>query len=101
MTEPAIEIEGDTWRIRGDLLFATVEPLLPRLPKLQDQAPPALVDLAGVARVDSAGLALLVDLARLRGSALRFRALPDALRSLAEVYGVTPLLPVQTGDFAS
>ncbi len=53
------------------------------------------LDLAALTRVDSAGLALLIDwLAWARSSSreLRFVALPDSLRALARLSDVEPFL---------
>jgi phospholipid transport system transporter-binding protein len=53
------------------------------------------VDLAGLTRVDSAGLALLIDWlawARTTSRALRFAALPESLRALARLSDVEPFL---------
>ena len=61
----------------------------------------AEVDLAGVAQVDSAGLALLLEwslAARTAGRALRYRNIPPALASLAGISDVAELLsPSSTG----
>ena len=61
----------------------------------------AELDLAGVARVDSAGLALLLEwslAARAAGSSLRYRNLPPAIASLAGISDVAELLaPVPGG----
>ena len=53
------------------------------------------VDLGALTRVDSAGLALLIDWlawARTTSRALRFTALPDSLRALARLSDVEPFL---------
>ncbi len=59
------------------------------------------IDLAQVARVDSAGLALLLewsDAARAAGRALRYRNVPPAIASLAGISDVAELLaPVAGG----
>lgn len=55
------------------------------------------VDLSGVPRADSAGLALLLDIVReaaRRGQVLDIVGMPAGLRSLADLYGVTDLLPL-------
>ena len=54
-----------------------------------------VVDLGGVERTDSGGLALLVDWlawAQAAGRKLKFSALPEALRALARVSDVEDLL---------
>jgi len=90
-----IQISGDTWQVQGDLLFSTIESLLPRLPDLYAQGKPSIIDLSAVEHIDSAGLAWLVDSVRLCGPALRFRALPPLIHGIAEIYGVLPLLHSQ------
>jgi phospholipid transport system transporter-binding protein len=56
-----------------------------------------ILDLAGIHEADSAALSLLLEWRReagARGYALRYANLPQAIRSLAEVYGVVGLIPV-------
>lgn len=53
------------------------------------------VDLSALTRIDSAGLALLIDWlawARSASRSLRFAALPESLRSLARLSDVEPFL---------
>jgi phospholipid transport system transporter-binding protein len=55
-----------------------------------------VIDLAGVEEADSAALSLLLEWrreAKARGYRLRYANLPQAIRSLAEVYGVSSLIP--------
>ena len=53
-----------------------------------------VVDLAGVTEVDSAAVSLLLEWRRqARDNTLRFANLPSALTSLAELYGVSELIP--------
>lgn len=57
-----------------------------------------VVDFGAVGEADSAALAVLLDLcraARAADHALTIRALPAGLRSLAELYGVSALLPLE------
>lgn len=59
------------------------------------------VDLSGVGEADSAAVALLVDLqrrCRASGGHLDITGMPEGLRALAELYGVSELLGV--GDAA-
>lgn len=54
-----------------------------------------VIDLAGVTRSNSAGLALMIEwlaLARKQGHEVTFRAVPDGLRQLAGVCQVDSLL---------
>ena len=97
------------WHLTGVLDMTSVPTLCdaaPRLvdpPKLGDpgsliDAPEVLLDLRDVTRMDSAGLALLVDWqgqARIRRTVLRFRNLPAGIAAIAEVYGLGAILPTE------
>lgn len=79
------------WRVNGDMDFHTVGALLHA--GLASFAGPGdiEVDLSGVERTDSAGLALLLEwarAARVGGGALRLRAVPAQLRAIAAVSGL-------------
>lgn len=55
-----------------------------------------VIDLAAVNEADSAALSLLLEWrreAKARGYALRYANLPTAIVSLADVYGVSALIP--------
>ena len=100
------------WHLAGVLDMTSVPtlrdaaPWLVDTPKLADppelvdrgmlvDAPEVLVDLCDVTRMDSAGLALLVDWqgqARGRRTKLRFRNLPADIAGIAEVYGLGAVL---------
>ena len=89
-----------TFELRGDVGFEDVSRLLAE----GDAAFGALervdVDLAGVARVDSAGLALLLEwslAARAAGRALNYRNVPSAVASLAGISDVAELIAPGTG----
>ncbi len=56
----------------------------------------AVVDLAGVDRIDSAGLALLVEWlrqAKRKGIAIHFRNIPARMLAIATVCGLEQILP--------
>jgi len=85
------------WRLAGVLDMTSVPTLLDLADTLVD-APEVLVDLCDVTRMDSAGLALLVDWqgqARRRRTKLRFRNLPAGIAAIAEVYGLGAVLPAE------
>jgi len=92
------------WVLTGDLSLTTVsavwmrrEELLRTLPG-EPSAGPLVIDLGGVARTDSAGLALLIGLlreARKRDLRVQFATIPQQLRSLAQVSGVSELLGLE------
>lgn len=84
--------------VEGELNLTTVPVMLQAM---QAQFPAngseAHIDLAGVTRSDSAGLALLVEwlrLARARDVRLQFHNLPSQLREIARISDLTPLLPL-------
>ena len=55
----------------------------------------SVLDLAGVTKVDSAALSLLLSWrrqAQARAQALSFRNLPDSVHSLARLYGLADLI---------
>lgn len=83
-------------RIDGDLTVETVPQLYREGRRLITQSGAGLsMDLGGVARADSGGLALLVDwlaLAAQEGRSLRYINLPATLQALARLSEVTELL---------
>lgn len=84
--------------LSGELSFATVPELVQAGEQLFEAADEVSVDLAGVGRSDSAGLALLVSwirLARQRGKQLNFHSIPEQLLGMARVSGVAQLLSLE------
>lgn len=85
------------WHLAGVLDMTSVPTLSDAADTLVD-TPEVLVDLCDVTRMDSAGLALLVDWqgqARGRRTKLRFRNLPVGIAAIAEVYGLDAILPAE------
>ena len=85
------------WHLAGVLDMSSVPTLRDAADTLVD-TPEVLVDLCEVTRMDSAGLALLVDWqGQARGcrTALRFRNLPAGIAAIAEVYGLGAVLPAE------
>ena len=92
------KLDTHHFQVEGELSLVTAPDLLQSMPA---QFPPvgseAHIDLEGVTRSDSAGLALLVEWLRLaegQGITLRFHNLPDQLREIARVSDLLPLLPL-------
>jgi len=83
------------FQLSGELTFATVPALSRAGEQLFEAGDAVSVDLAGVGRSDSAGLALLVSwirLARRHHKQLSFHSIPEQLQGLARVSGVDELL---------
>ena len=79
-----------SWLFEGELTFATVAGMLTVGPKV-DRTKPAVVDLSGLTRGDSAGLSLLVEwlaAARASGGLLRYTGLPENFARLTRVAGL-------------
>ncbi|KAA3652049.1 MAG: STAS domain-containing protein [Proteobacteria bacterium] len=84
------------WRPTGPLTLETAGAALAEARRaVADGA--SRVDLSGVPQADSAGLAVLLDIVReaaRREQSLDIVGMPAGLRSLADLYGVTDLLPL-------
>lgn len=79
-------VVADTLLLTGDLTSSQVEALLPSItPEVKR------VDLSGVNRFDSAGLAWLVTY--FSDTQMQFVNYPTRLSQLADLYGLTPLFP--------
>ena len=84
--------EGDQLKVVGPLNIGSVTGLLAQSSGLL--AGVTVVDLGGVTEVDSAAVSLLLEWRRqAQNTALRFSNLPAALKSLADLYGVSDLIP--------
>jgi phospholipid transport system transporter-binding protein len=84
--------KNDVWRLSGELSFATVGSLLTEFSQqIVTHTPPKVLDLSKVSRVDSAGLALLIEWLK-QSANITFRNIPDQMQSLANVSGVQALL---------
>jgi phospholipid transport system transporter-binding protein len=94
-------VEGDgTLTVRGVLNFDTVPDVYTRsLAWVQKSQGAITVDLKNVQRADSAGLALLVEwlhLARRQSRELKFVNVPEQVRSLIRVNGLSNALGVDS-----
>lgn len=102
VADPALALDGTVLRLSGPITLNTVTPLLARgrelLPRLPDET---TLDLAGVTRIDSAGVAMLLEFWRLRsrgGARLEFAAIPEELRPLLQLYALEPVFGLETRD---
>jgi phospholipid transport system transporter-binding protein len=89
---------GDDGRLSlsGVLSFATVPEVWAQARPLIEASPRLSVDLGGVTRADSAGLALLVEClraARQRRKEIVFVNMPDQMLAVARVSGLDRVLP--------
>ena len=95
-------LEGDTLRLRGVLDRAAVTALWPQLQALPAKL--ARLELGEVERVDSAGLALLAELAaraRKAGHALAISGAPAGFNELSAAYRLSPDLDFNATSAAS
>jgi phospholipid transport system transporter-binding protein len=84
-----------TWKLAGELGFATVSGLLKNTPRSFFEDGDIRLDLSGVTRADSAGLALLVEWLREsgnRGRSIVFLHMPEQMLSIARVCGLEEIL---------
>ncbi len=98
MSEATLSEQGPgKLALAGELDFDSVAPLLDQgLAKL-NSTNSLVLDLSGVTRANSAGLALLlewVEQGRRRGVDLQFANLPESLLAIARICNVTGLLPL-------
>lgn len=76
-------------RLGGELSFATVPQIRRQTATLLSSLP---LDLSGVTRADSAGVALLLELRRRHGQPLPVTGLPSQLASLIEFFNLGAML---------
>lgn len=96
---PTIERkEGNNFVIRGELNMQTVPAVAESARNVIKQVSGEVsVDLSGVSRADSAGLALLIELQRLsrqQQCAIRFLNLPEQLSQILHLSELDDILPV-------
>lgn len=98
MSRARIQADGDSrLRVEGELSFVTVPALQQQAAGLFESARELDVDLSGVERADSAGLALLIEWmreARRRDKALRLLNMPAQMLAIARVSSLDEILPL-------
>ena len=95
MTASLQRVEAGHWRLTGELDFQTVVDLRKRLRQALEPGASLTLDLDGVKRANSAGLALLLQWhedAQRSGAALTIRKPPPALLELAGLSNVGHLI---------
>jgi phospholipid transport system transporter-binding protein len=95
----AIQGEGGEFQVSGELSFGTVNEVLVQSQSTIFASPGRQLDLdlGGVSRVDSAGLALLIQWMRMARAAhceIHFHHLPQQLLAIARAGELDGLLPV-------
>ena len=86
--------------LSGELDFTTVTRVNGEALKLLQDADSIRVDLQGIVRSDSAGLALLVEwmrAARRLGKPIQFLNIPHQMLAIARVSGLDEVLPLSRG----
>ena len=89
------ELEG-RFRLVGELSFDTVPQLIEQAAAVFPDCPELEVDLGGVRRSDSAGLALLIEWvrqARAVDQTIRLVNMPEQMRDIVRVSGLDNVLP--------
>ena len=89
-----ISCEGERCIVQGPITIANATAVLAESASLFTM-PRVIVDLAGVTEVDSAAVSLLLEWRRAAARANRhieFANLPENLKSLADLYGVSHLI---------
>lgn len=96
MTDPRLtETDNGDWLLEGDLNFSSVSAVLRSLPTAVTGNREIQVDLMGVTRADSAGLALLLEWLReaeRAGRAITFIHVPKQLLAISRLCGLDEIL---------
>lgn len=96
MADPILEkIAEGQYQLSGNLTFQTVPEVFRKGDSLFAKPGQLSVDLQGVARTDSAGLALLIDWlrrAKQSNSSLTLQNIPQQMLSMARVSGLDELV---------
>jgi phospholipid transport system transporter-binding protein len=95
---PGITERGGRLYLTGELSFATSAQLFAQMKAHLPGDGEMVLDLEGVTRADSSGLALMLEWteeARRRGRGIRYRGVPDALLNIARFSNVLDLLPLE------
>lgn len=86
--------------LAGELSFKTVVRLWGEVQQLLEQRAEIHIDLQGISRSDSAGLALLVEwmrTARQLGKPIQFLNIPQQMLAIARVSSLDQVLPLSRG----
>ena len=92
-----IDSGNGNWSLEGELGITSIPALLAHAATALDGSGDIEIDLKGVTRADSAGLALLLELLRessRKGRRIVFNHVPAQLLSIARVCGLEKILPL-------
>lgn len=96
MSNFALEDQGEgRFAVRGDLSFATANTILHESEARFARHASLMIDLSGVERADSAGLALMIEWkaqARARSAEIRFEGVPESVLAIANTSEVSDLI---------
>ena len=99
MSAPRIELQDNGhYLLLGELSFNTVPAIAANFAKMVNNADNVVLDLQGVTRTDSAGLALLIDwmrLAHLKDKHIVFKNMPEQMLAVAKVSELDHILPLE------
>lgn len=96
MSNATLEETSSGFSVAGEISFGTVNRLLSVSLRIFESKPVLEIDLRGVGRADSAGLALLVEWmarAQRRNTDIQFLNMPEQMREIARMTEVDALLP--------
>lgn len=92
----ALKVEGPgIWHLQGELSFQSLSRHYASLLAQRPEAGEWLIDLSAIHRLDSAGLAYLLDCIRYADSRqlrLKLKGLPKDAKSLVQMQGLTSIL---------
>ncbi len=91
-----VPVDDRVWNVTGSLDNYSIDGGFQDVDTIFQPGPAKVLDLSGVERFDSAGLAFLLELqrrARRAGVSLSYRNIPMRMRAVASVYGLDEILP--------
>lgn len=104
MTTSLEPLGENAFALKGNLDFQSVAALWEQTQELFREQPPLRIDLAGVKRSDSSGVALLVEWlgqARARNQHLRFANMPPQMQAIVLVADLDEVLQIDPVDGSS
>jgi phospholipid transport system transporter-binding protein len=99
VSEVRIELQDEGhYLLHGELSFNTVSAISANFAKMVNKSDEIILDLHGVTRTDSAGLALLIDWlrsARHEHKRIVFKNMPSQMLAVAKVSELDDILPLE------